>query len=95
MSKLVSQRQAAEKFTSPSALREFALETAAQLKRCGLSEAGDIMQAAANFCVTTGSEWLGELRIAAKTIRGRFELSQDLHARVMRIARAAGSRQPL
>jgi hypothetical protein len=85
---------AAEKFRSPSALRQFALETATLLRQTGLSEAGSFMEVAANFPATTGWEWLAELGQAAKAIGERFELPQDLRARVSLIARTATSRQP-
>ena len=84
----------ADHFTSPSALRQFALDTATQLRQAGLSEAADVMEAAANFPATTGSEWLGELGIASKTIGERFKLSEVLRAKVVRIARTAASRRP-
>ena len=83
-----------ERFASPSALRQYAIETAAQLRQAGLSEAADIMEAAANFAATTGSEWLGELGIAAKTIQKRVDLPEAIRSRVSRIGQAAASRQP-
>ena len=82
------------RFASPSALRQYAIQTAAHLRRAGLSEAGNIMESAANFAATTGSEWLGELGQAAKTIHRRFDLPQVLAVRVARIAEAARSRHP-
>ena len=83
-----------ERFASPSALRLYAIDTATQLRLAGLSEAGDIMESAANFGATTGSEWLGELGIAAKTIQKRFDVPDALRSRVSRIGLAADSRQP-
>lgn len=85
---------ALDHFASPSALRQFALDSGVQLRNAGLDEAGDMMEAAANFPATTGWEWLGELGLAAKTIGERFNLSDVLRARVVRIARTAASRQP-
>jgi hypothetical protein len=82
------------RFASPPALRQYAIETASQLRQSGLREAADIMEAAANFAATTGSEWLGELGIAAKTIQKRFDLPEALRSRVSRIGQAAASRQP-
>lgn len=81
-------------FSSPSALRQFALDTATQLRQAGLNEAADIMEAAANYAATTGSEWVGELGIAAKTILKRSVPPEALHRRVSRIAEAATSRHP-
>jgi hypothetical protein len=81
-------------FSSPSAFRQFAIDTAIQLRQAGLSEAADIMESAANYAATTGSEWLGELGIATKTIQKRFDLPEALRSRVSRIAQAAASRQP-
>lgn len=89
-----SDEPAAEKFASPPALRQYAIDTAIQLRQAGLSEAADIMEAAANFVATTGSEWLGELGIATRTIRKRFEMSESLGGRVSRIAESATSRHP-
>jgi hypothetical protein len=83
-----------EKFASPSALRQFAIETATLLRQTGLNEAGDILEAAANFAATTGWEWLGELGIATKTIQKRTDLPDSLRSRISRIAQAAASRQP-
>jgi hypothetical protein len=83
-----------EGFASPSALRQFAMESAIQLRQARLSEAGDIMEAAANFAATTGWEWLGELGIAARTIQKRFDLPDELCSRVSRIAEAATSKHP-
>ncbi len=81
-------------FTSPSAFRQFAIDTAIQLRQAGLGEAADTMEAAANFAATTGSEWLGELGIAAKTIQKRFDVPDALRSRVSRIAKAATSKHP-
>jgi hypothetical protein len=83
-----------QKFASPWALRQSALESAVQLRQAGLSEAADMMEAAANFPATTGSEWLGELGIAATTIQKRFDVPEALRGRVSRIAQAATSRHP-
>src|SRR5437762_7417607 len=82
------------RFTSPSALWQFAVETAMQLRQAGLSEAGDIMESAAKFVTSSGWEWLGELGVAAKTITKRFNLPEALRARVSRIGEAATSRHP-
>ena len=81
-------------FASPSALRQFALETAGQLRQAGLSEAGDIMESAAKFVTSSGWEWLGELGAAAETAARRFALPQALGAKVSRIARAVASQRP-
>jgi len=83
-----------EYFASPSTLRQFALETAAKLSQAGLSEAGNIMETAANFAATTGSEWLGELGLAANTVAKRFKVPEPLGARISRIARVSASRHP-
>lgn len=85
---------ASEQFTSPSALREYALETAAALRVLGLSEAGDILESAATFVTSSGWEWLGELGSAAASIRKRFELSESVAARLARIHKTATSRHP-
>jgi hypothetical protein len=84
----------AEKFTSPSALREFALETAAQLRGAGQAEACEMMEAAATFGTSSGWEWLGELGAAATSIRKRFPVSDLIAARVARIREAATSQLP-
>jgi hypothetical protein len=84
----------ADNFPSPSDLREFALETTAQLHAAGLPEAGEMMEAAATFVTGSGSEWLGELAAAAKGIRKRFPLPDSIAARVARIRGTATSRRP-
>jgi len=84
----------AGRFASPSELRQFAIETAAQLRQVGLNEAGDIMESAAKYVTSSGWEWLGELGIAARTIKKRFDLSAILRARVSRIGKAAKSKDP-
>jgi hypothetical protein len=58
-----------EKFASPSTLREFALETASQLRAAGQTEACEVMEAAATSVTSSGWEWLGELGAAAASIR--------------------------
>jgi hypothetical protein len=82
------------KFASPSALREFALETASQLRAAGQAEARAIMDAAATFVTSSGWEWLGELGAAAAIIRERFQVSDLVAARLLRIREAATSQQP-
>jgi hypothetical protein len=83
-----------EKFTSPSALREFALETAFELRAAGQPEACEVMEAAATFVTSSGWEWLGELGAAVATIRERFQVSDSIVARLSRIREAATSQQP-
>ena len=63
------------KFASPSALREFALETASLLRAGGQAEAGEVMESAATFVTSSGWEWLGELDAATTRIRERFNTS--------------------
>lgn len=82
------------KFASPSALREFALETASLLRAGGQAEAGEVMESAATFVSGSGWEWLGVLGAAATSIRERFQLSDGVAARLTRIHKAAISRQP-
>ena len=89
-----SEQPAPENFASPSDLRQFAIETATQLRQAGLSEAGGIMELAAKFVTSSGSEWLGELGAATKAIQKRFDLSDWLRSRVARIGQAAGSKHP-
>ena len=83
-----------QKFPSPSALREFALETASQLQAAGQAEACEVMEAAATFVTSSGWEWLGELAAAAASIRERFQVSDLVAARLTRIREAATSQQP-
>ena len=83
-----------EKFASPSTLREFALETASQLRATGQTEACEVMEAAATFVTSSGWEWLGELGAAATSIRERFQVSDLIAARLIRIREAATSQQP-
>ena len=83
-----------KKFTSPSALREFALETAAQLRAAGQAEASEVMEAAVDFVTSSGWEWLGELGAAAASIRDRFQVSDLVASRLARIRATAKSRQP-
>jgi hypothetical protein len=87
-------RESGEKFESPSALRQFAIETASQLRQAGLSEAGEIMESAAGFVTSSGWEWLGELGAAAMRIRERFQLPEHVGTRVNRIHKAATSQKP-
>ena len=82
------------KFASPSALREFALETASQLRVAGQVEACEVMEAAATFVTCSGWEWLGELGAAAASIRERFQVSDLVAARLSRIREAATSQPP-
>ncbi|HWX20533.1 MAG TPA: GNAT family acetyltransferase, partial [Candidatus Binatia bacterium] len=81
-------------FASPSTLWQFAIETAAQLRQTGLSEAGDILESAAKFVTGSGWEWLGELGIATKSIQKRFTLPDALRARISRIEQASTSKRP-
>lgn len=83
-----------ETFSTPSALRDFALETAAQLRAGGLVEAAGLMEDAANFVSGSGWEWLGELAAAATKIRASFEVPQPIAARLKRIRKTATSRKP-
>ncbi len=83
-----------QKFASPSALREFALETASQLRAAGQVEACEVMEAAATFVTGSGWEWLGELGFAAASIREKFRVSDLVAARLARIQAAASSRRP-
>jgi hypothetical protein len=83
-----------EHFASPSDLRQFALDTAAQLRVVGMTEAGDSLESAAKYVTSSGWEWLGELWLAAKAIAKRHDLPQPLRARVLRIVEVAGSRHP-
>jgi hypothetical protein len=82
------------KFVSPSALWEFALETATQLRQAEMKEAGDRLESAARYVTSSGSEWLGELGAAAANIRKQFKLSKEIASRVRRIQKAATSRRP-
>lgn len=84
----------AERFASPSSLREFALETASQFRAAGQSEACDVMEAAATFVTSSGWEWLGKLSTAAASIRDNFQVSDLIAARLARIREAATSQQP-
>ena len=82
------------KFASPSALREFALETAAQLRADGQTEAGEVLEAAATYVTGSGWEWLGELDAATARIRQCFQVSEAVATRLARIHKAATSRRP-
>ena len=88
------QRPSSPPFASPSALREFALETATQLRQAGMTEAAKIMERAATHVTSSGWEWLGELGAAAKIIQKRFVLPEGMRDRIMRIAKAAASKHP-
>lgn len=83
-----------EKLTTPSDLRELALETAALLRAAGHREAGGALESAAKLATSSGWEWLGELGAAVADIGGRAEMSADLGARPARIREAATSRRP-
>lgn len=83
-----------ETFSTPSALREFALETAAQLRSGGLVEAAGLLEEAANYVSGSGWEWLGELAAAATKIKDGFEVPAPIAARLKRIRKAATSRKP-
>ena len=82
------------KFASPSALREFALETASLLRAAGQVEACGVMEAAATSVTGSGWEWLGELSVAAASIRQGFQVSDPVAARLNRIREAATSKHP-
>jgi hypothetical protein len=81
-------------FTSPSALREFAIETALQLRKAKLEEAGGILEDAANYVTSSGWEWLGELGRASEEIREQYGLQKEILSRVDRIIAAAKSQHP-
>lgn len=83
-----------ETFSTPSALREFALETAAQLRAGGLVEAAGRLEEAANDVSSSGWEWLGELGAAATKIKDGFELPAPIAARLKRIRKTATARKP-
>jgi hypothetical protein len=87
-------RTMTETFASPSTLREFALETALQLRAAGRTEASEVIEAAATCVTSSGWEWLGGPGAAAASIRGRFQVSGLVAARLARIREAATSQQP-
>jgi hypothetical protein len=84
----------ADRFISPGALREFALETASQLRSAGRPAAADMMHDAATFVTGSGWEWLGELAHAAKTIEKKTRVPEILAARLARIREVATSGRP-
>jgi hypothetical protein len=84
----------ADRFISPDALREFALETASQLRSAGQPAAADIMHDAATFVTGSGWEWLGELAHAAKKIEKKTRVPDMLAARLARIREVATSGRP-
>ena len=82
------------KFSSPSALWQFAMDTVVLLREAGWSEAADTMESAARYVTSSGWEWLGELHAATKRIEERCNLPEDLRSRLARIRRTAASRHP-
>ena len=82
------------RFASPSALREFVLETASQLHKANLTKAGEILEAAANYVTSSGWEWLGELGLASEKIRNEYQLPSNIASRTERVLTAVKSQQP-
>lgn len=84
----------AEPFESPSALRRFALDTATELRAQRKGDAGDVLESAAKLVTGSGWEWLGELHVAAERCRAERAVPEELRAKLVRIARVAGSSRP-
>ena len=82
-----------DRFSSPSQLREFALETASQLREAGEAEACRILEEAATFVSGSGWEWLGELAAATEAVLDGFKLPVPVRERLARIRKAAKSQR--
>ena len=81
-------------FASPSALCQFAIETAMELRKAGFNDAGDGLESAAMFVTSSGREWLGRLGKTTAMIQKRGEMPKDLRSRISRIRKAATSKRP-
>jgi len=56
-------------FSDPSELRAFVINLADELALAGMPEASERLRVAASTASTTGSEWLGELGLAAREVQ--------------------------
>ena len=79
-------------FDSPQALRQFAIDTASELRAAGMGDAADSLDGAARYVTGSGWEWLGVLGTAAKQIRRNRGLPDELRRKLKRIAKAGASR---
>lgn len=81
-------------FSDPSALWNYARETAQQLESAGHAKAAEILDSAATFVTSSGWEWLYELASAVSKIEDEFQFSKAIGARLKNIQAAATSSQP-
>lgn len=81
-------------FDSPEALRQFAIDTASELRAAGIADAADTLERAARYVTGSGWEWLGALGMAAKQIQPNRDLSDELRQKLKRLAKAGTSRRP-
>ncbi len=83
-----------EPFASPSALWQFCMETVSMLRHAGMAEAADTLETATKYVTSSGWEWLGELGLAARSIRERCDLKEPLGTRISRIEQTTKSKKP-
>lgn len=70
---------------TPNEVHAYVDQLCADLDAAGLSDAARRLQDVQGQVFTTGSEWRGELRQAARAIRRQARLPPDLHRRVSRL----------
>ena len=81
-------------FQTPSELRQYVLEVAAEIESSGLAEAAALLRDGANFPATTGWEWLGELALAVEKVRDRFTLPAGTREPLSLVLKTARSDRP-
>ena len=94
LKRLFSREGSEYRFDSPEALRQFAIDTASELRAAGMADAADTLERAARYVTGSGWEWLGVLGTAAKQIRPNRDLSDELRQKLKRVAKAGKSRHP-
>jgi hypothetical protein len=75
-------------FTSPDELNRFVSQLRQELEAAGFREASRRLGRVQGVAFTTGSEWLGELGIAVKGIRGECAVPPELDAKLERVLAA-------
>jgi hypothetical protein len=73
------------RFASPSDLNQFVTQVRADLEAAGLGEAAKPFARIQSTAFTTGSEWLGELGLAVREIRGKYAVPKELDLKFERI----------
>ena len=72
-------------FESAAELRAFAVETRQALMRAGMTSEADGLQSWLDCAFTTGSEWLGELRVWVRSIEPEIPSHSPIRPRLARL----------